>query len=253
MTVIRRGRNVTVSMGAWVESPSLADSVEGRPSFELKFLLDEALALRVEERIREQLTPDPHGDAALGGAYHTTTLYVDTPYRDVFHRSPRYKRHKYRLRRYGLEASIYLERKSRDGDRVWKQRTRVSGLESAVLDSTQIEPDWAGAWFHEALLDRGLRPVCLVYYRRLAFAGMTSEGPVRVTMDRELAGAPTHGWEVRHCPGRSFLTDCVIVELKFRAALPAVFKDLVREFCLNPRSASKYRHCLRVWGEADRA
>src|SRR5262249_39111626 len=141
----------------------------------------------------------------------------------------------------------------RDGDRVCKRRTRVSGLESAVLDSAQIEPDWEGAWFHEALLERGVRPGCLGHYRRLALAGVTSEGPGGVAGCRELAGAPTHVWEVQSCPGRAFLTDWVILEFKFRAALPAMFKELVREFCLNPRAASKYRHCLRVWGETDRA
>jgi hypothetical protein len=39
-----------------------------------------------------------------------------------------------------------------------------------------------------------------------------------------------------------------IVELKYRAALPALFKGLLAEAGLSPSQASKYRLGVQVWG-----
>ena len=71
--------------GQRVDSPSLSTSDDGLgPAFELKFLLEEALARTIEECVRDRLPLDAHGDPALGGAYRTTSLYLDTAARDVF-------------------------------------------------------------------------------------------------------------------------------------------------------------------------
>jgi hypothetical protein len=62
------------------ESPSLAGPArERRAAYELKFLVDEALAAEVERWARTHLKADPHGQPELGGAYRTTSLYFDTP------------------------------------------------------------------------------------------------------------------------------------------------------------------------------
>src|SRR5205807_186635 len=83
-----------------VDSPSLSTPADGLgPAFELKFLLDEPLARAVEDQVRGRLPLDTHADPALGGAYRTTTLYLDTAALDLFHRMPSFKRRKYRLHR----------------------------------------------------------------------------------------------------------------------------------------------------------
>jgi len=43
-----------------------------------------------------------------------------------------------------------------------------------------------------------------------------------------------------------------VVELKFRSALPALFKQLIQELELTPNPVSKYRFAARAWG-IDRA
>src|SRR5207302_7532649 len=106
------------------ESPSLAVR-GGGAAYELKFLLDETRAQEVEAWARLRLALDPHGDPALGGAYRTTSLYFDTPELDVYHRSPSYRRRKFRVRRYGSAPLAFLERKAKWGDRVAKRRTSV--------------------------------------------------------------------------------------------------------------------------------
>src|SRR5262249_22260166 len=112
-------------------SPSLDLPGSVAPAFELKFLVDEDRARAAEAWARHHLVPDPPGDPALGGASGTTSLYFDTPELDVYHRSPKYRRRKYRVRRYGAEPWTFLERKSKWGDRVAKRRSRVHEAEVA--------------------------------------------------------------------------------------------------------------------------
>lgn len=233
-----------------VDSPSLSTPADGLgPAFELKFQLDEPLARAVEECVRDRLPLDSHGDSALGGAYRTTTLYLDTEARDVFHRSESYKRRKYRLRRYGTEPQIFLERKSKRGDRVRKLRTTVPDDEMAFLANPLSVTTWAGHWFHRELVERGLRPACVIGYERTAYTAATAEGPLRLTVDRHLRGTPAGEWHVPHGDGGlAFLNGQAVLEFKYRTALPALFKELLAEFRLTPGGSSKYRLCMRAWG-----
>jgi hypothetical protein len=233
-----------------VESPSLCENGHGiGAAYELKFLLDEPRARAVEECVRDRLPFDPHGDPALGGAYATTTLYLDTPDLDVFYRSSRFKRRKYRLRRYGADPRVFLERKTREGDRVRKRRCDVPDEDVLLLAHPMSVVTWPGHWFHQRVLLRGLRPACLIGYERTAYTAVTTEGPLRLTVDRALRGRPINAWQVT--PGDGGLTllpGQAILELKFRDALPALFKELIQEFGLTPGAASKYRVCMRAWG-----
>src|SRR5438477_9037431 len=82
-------------------SPSLRSREDGTAAYEVKFLVSEAIAVTIERHAAAGLTLDPHADPKLGNAYHTTTLYCDTPALDVFHRTGAGKNRKYRVRRYG--------------------------------------------------------------------------------------------------------------------------------------------------------
>src|SRR4051812_3391727 len=84
-------------------SPALARRFGGPPAYEIKFLLDAERADRVEDWARRNLAFDPYGDPEHGNAYPIHTLYLDTPGRDMFRRTPGHKRHKFRVRRYGAE------------------------------------------------------------------------------------------------------------------------------------------------------
>lgn len=232
------------------ESPSLSTPGDGAgPAFELKFLLDEARAREVEAWARGRLALDPHGDPALGGAYWTTSLYFDTPELDVYHRSPGYKCRKFRVRRYGAAAWAFLERKSKWGDRVEKRRTAVPEGELAQLAHPMSMVTWPGHWFHRRLLARRLGPACRISYQRTAYVGACAEGPLRLTLDRRGRGALSREWGVG-TPENALplLRGQVILELKFRAALPAPFKMIVQDMRLSPSGVSKYRLCREAWG-----
>jgi hypothetical protein len=96
---------------------------------------------------RGHLAPDPHADPALGDGYRITTLYFDTLALDVFHRQGPDRRRKYRVRRYGSEVLLYLERKLKSGERVRKYRSAIPEAELSLLSDERADPEWSGDWF----------------------------------------------------------------------------------------------------------
>jgi hypothetical protein len=219
------------------DSPSLSPFGE---AYEVKFLLPIDTARMVEAWAREYLCPDPYG---LAGLYRTTTLYCDTAGLDAFHRSPGYRRSKYRVRRYGEGTTIHLERKSKNGDRVRKKR-ELMPLEAL---SSLAGPANGHSWFHRQVRYHALRPVCRIAYNRTAFIGAAPEGGLRLTLDRDAVGVRAEDWDLPPLDeGQSFLAESVILELKFHITLPMLFRRLLTELPPNPARASKYRLCIEA-------
>lgn len=232
-------------------SPSL-ESGGGPPAYEIKFLLTEDAAAAIERRVRDRLAPDPFG-AGGSGTYKTATLYFDTPALDVVRRTPGYRRRKYRVRRYGADATLHFERKVRRGDKVRKLRETVVGADLAALLAAGLSSPLPGAWFREETAARDLIPVCRMTYVRTAFGGVAENGGVRLTFDRAIRGVRESGPVLDAVEsGPELLPDRVICEMKFRAALPGEFKRLVAEFGLEPTSVSKYRRAMGGAAGADR-
>ena len=231
-------------------SPGLYRGETETPAFEVKFLLTKAEALEVEVRLRGRLAPDPHADPALGGAYHVTSVYFDTPAFDIYRRSDGFRRRKYRVRRYGSAPTAFLERKAKKQQVLRKRRTPVT-LDQLSLLTSDGPAEWDGAWFARQLGKRGLRPICRVSYERVALIGANPDGPMRVTFDRAALGAPAIGHDPELVTnGPRLLSDEVIAEFKFLGAMPAVFKDVVEGLRLAPRAVSKYRRCVQTIGLA---
>jgi hypothetical protein len=229
-------------------SPSFRSASErGGAAFEVKFLLDEQQALEVRSWARSHLLPDPHGIPELQGAYLTHSLYSDTESADVYWRRSGFERRKYRVRRYGSEDWVSLERKSRVGQRVAKRRAIVALADLARLRQSLGDANWSGQWFVRRLSKSRLRPICQVTYLREAYAGQ-QEGPVRLTMDRDLQGLMQPEWQfVPPLGSRPLLANQVILELKYRSIMPTAFKQLLTDLCLSPAAVSKYRRCREAW------
>jgi hypothetical protein len=224
-------------------SPSLAATSDGaRPAFELKFAVTPAVADDLQVWAGERLQRDPHADPVHG--YLITSTYYDTPAFDVFRRSAGFDVHKYRARRYGTEPTVHLERKSKADGRVWKCRGTMP-----LADLGRPPAEWPVGWFASDVAGLGLKPVCAVSYRRAAFVGDSPCGGVRLTIDRSAWGVPTAGVSLDPISsGTPLLSDVVVVELKFLASLPALFKEAVERFQLRPTGVSKYRRCVRAAG-----
>jgi hypothetical protein len=224
-------------------SPSLVATPDGsRPAFELKFAVPPATADALQGWAVDRLQRDPHSDPEFG--YLITSTYYDTPAYDVFRRATGFDVHKYRARRYGTEPTVHLERKSKADGRVWKVRGTMP-----LADLGKPLAEWGVGWFASDVAGLGLRPVCAVSYRRSAFVGDSPCGGVRLTIDRSAWGVPAAGVSLDPVTaGTALLSDVVVVELKFLAALPVLFKEAVEKFQLRPTGVSKYRRCVRAAG-----
>lgn len=221
-------------------SPSL--SVAAPWAYEQKFLVAADVARAIERWAGAAMRTDPHADQAANGAYELSTLYLDTPGFDVFHGAQHFRGAKHRIRRYGREALVYLERKTRRGDRVKKRRSGLPRDELAKIPAPRATGTGDLTWFVDALRLHELRPVCAMTYRRTAFFGEGDHGPYRLTLDRAVRGLPARDFAVEPIEhGIAVLSDAVVCELKFAAALPQPFKQLVAELALAPTSVSKYR------------
>jgi hypothetical protein len=242
-----------VSPSIQFDSPSLSES-GGKDilAYELKFLLTEQQACEIRERVAGRLVADAHADPSRDFAYETTSLYCDTAQLDVFHRIGSFKRRKHRLRRYADASSVFLERKTKWGNRVKKRRTMLPEADLTLLATPLSAVDWPGHWFHQHLRRRHLLPVCTISYERIALVGQSAEGPLRLTLDRKLRGVVTNEWSVAKVDkGIPLLTGQVICEFKYQAFLPAMFKDIIQDMRLTPSSVSKYRTFLRTQGHVE--
>jgi hypothetical protein len=230
-------------------SPSLVSGNGLGPAFELKFLVEEPVARIIKEWSRQLLALDPHGDPSREGAYQTASIYTDTPELDVYLRSQTYRRSKYRVRSYGSCSAYFLERKSKSGDRVAKRRSAIPTDDLAVLKQPASALEWVGHWFHQRLIAKRLQPACQISYDRTAFVGMSATGPVRLTLDQRIVGVLANEWSFRPVDGGlRLLSGKVIVEFKYRSALPILFKGLIMDLRLSPTPVSKYRLCREACG-----
>jgi len=219
-----------------------AYSVDSRDrAFEVKFLVDPDTAGRIRSWSRQVLPADPHGSGCYGDEYLTTSLYFDTPDFAVFRRHGSYRRSKYRIRRYGACDEVFLERKMRTRNVLSKRRTRVHREELGRLTLVDADPDWEGAWFLKRLRIRRFAPAVQVSYHRSARVAETALGAIRLTVDDSLRAVPAAGLVFHAGSGDIFIHDRAIVEMKFRVATPAIFKELVGRFVLEPQRISKYR------------
>jgi hypothetical protein len=237
--IVETTPSVAVNVAA-AASPSLISEPGGGEAYEIKFRLTTEEAHWAESWARRHLLPDPHGD---NGQYRTTSLYLDTPFLDIYHKTPGYRRSKYRLRRYGCAEWIHLERKIRRGDRVRKRRDTIPLAEVTRL----LEPEF-GSWFGERVRQHLFRPVCWINYVRTAFHSTALNDPLRLTLDRHVLGLPATSWTVPpRVEGCALMPNEAILELKYRNNLPVLFHELLAALPSRLAGVSKYGRCVEAW------
>jgi VTC domain-containing protein len=223
---------------------------ETRPfASEVKFVIGTRSGEQIRAWARANLEPDPYGGGAFNDWYRTTSLYFDTAAGDVFHRRGSFGRSKYRVRRYGEAEFAFLERKLRKPGVLVKRRTTVALESIERLAAPIADPDWPGEWFHRRVLLRQIRPVCELSYARIARFTRTAEGPARLTLDEDIRVLQGRQPRFSGQPGMLIAAEHMILELKYRYHVPAIFKRLVEEFALEPQRASKYRLGMIALGE----
>lgn len=217
---------------------------------ETKLLVDARLGDDIKAWARNRLGPDPHGGGAFRDQYGVVSLYLDTDAHDVYHRRGSFGRSKYRIRHYENDQSAFLERKLRTRLRLTKRRTRIPLEAVAGLRLDNADPTHPAYWFFRRVTLRRLNPVCVIRYMRTARMAETSEGPVRMTLDTSVVASPTTRVTLSVGQDRPLVEGLMILELKYSGVFPRIFRDLVDEFHLTPRPASKYRFAVQTLGLA---
>jgi hypothetical protein len=132
---------------------------------------------------------------------------------------------------------------------VTKRRTPIDLAEIARLRDIDPDPDWRGYWFHRRTLARAMSPACQISYTRTALLGPSATGMIRLTLDEDLHGRRIVEPEFQPVRGATpLLADHAILEMKFRMAMPAEFKEIVERFALQAQPISKYRLAVVALG-----
>jgi len=209
---------------------------------EMKFAIPAELGSEIRGWARKWLSPDPHAGGKLGDTYRTSSIYFDTRSFDVLRKTASFGRSKYRIRRYGESKDVYLERKLKTADLVSKRRSMIDVAELGQLENAEPRRDWVGFWFHRRIEARRLRPVCQISYLRMARIGACSSGAIRLTLDQDLRAIPVNRTAFHPARDGARLSEgCLILELKFRDAMPGLFQQLMESLGLEAKAVSKYR------------
>jgi len=224
-------------------------------AYEIKFMLPVCEARELRDWARKRMRPDPNTQSGIGDTYRISSLYFDTRDFDVFHKRGSFGRCKYRVRRYDCSEKVFLERKLRNDHSVTKRRTVVPVAELRRLrqdPACSPEPEkWAGRWFERRIETRGMAPVCQISYVRTALVSEDESGLFRLTLDEDL-----RAWAVREpafhaiSGGGALVHDHMIVEMKFRLGMPALFREALEKFRIESQPISKYRLAVTGLGYA---
>ncbi len=228
------------------KSAPMDDQKTEFPRHELKIVLDESALKKVTDWLRA--TPALAPDTFVGGdgRYLVHSLYFDSPSLAVYHRAEEDSGTKYRIRRYGDENVLWLERKRRKGTLVTKRRASCPMEKlDGVLKGTVTLGGFADTFVEEVKKQR-YSPRLLVTYPRSAWV---AEGGARLTLD--------HGVQARKATKEQPFSETgqvvsvssdVILELKYDKTPPSVFTELLTLLGQEGGSFSKYRRGIEAVG-----
>ena len=224
--------------------------------YELKYLISNAVALRVREFVRQYLEVDEYGASQPNLSYPVHSLYLDSDDWKIYWRTINGDKNRFKLRvRYYNDSPrtpVFFEIKRRMKDVILKQRCAVKrGGEERVLAGHFPAPEFlmpshsselfALQRFIELMLDLNAKPKMHVAYLREAYVSPFNN-EVRLTMDRTVRSFPRFDGKLQTEMEKPFIctTDLVILELKFTGRFPNWYRDLVQVFNCFQTGAAKY-------------
>ena len=233
--------------------------------FELKYIVQDDVALAIREFVRSYLELDEYGAGKPNFSYPVHSLYLDSDdlalYRGTINGDK--NRFKLRLRYYNDDprTPIYFEIKRRLNNIIAKQRGGVRRPavewilaghlpESAHLISPDPRQVVAIERFCQLMTHQRAKPKAHVAYLREAWIS-PHDNSVRVTMDRHIKCEPQLDYRLTTQMNRPVVVfrNQVVLELKFTNRFPDWFQDLVRVFGLMQGGAAKYAEGVNLFGE----
>ena len=235
---------------------------------EYKYHISEFVAPAIATALQPDCDSDPFV-AGSDGRYTITSLYLDTPRRDLYWATElqRQVRFKVRVRTYGTacEGPVFLEVKRRWGDAQVKSRVQVPrenwrwALEPGGLAKCRSWGLSPKKWqivedFSALVAGWNLEPVVCVRYDRVPLVGRL-EPELRVTFDRGIRAFSCPDLEL-HAQDRDYLPvdyphsfdsydPRLVLEVKFNLQFPVWLRDLTTRFDLRREAFAKYCASLR--------
>ncbi len=245
-----------------------------RARYELKYVVEESRARAITGFLRSYLRPSSYNRPGTIPGESVVSLYFDSPdlvfYRQNF--AGLKNRIKLRIRFYDSdwEQPAFLEIKRRVSEAICKDRTKISreiiahmlrqGWPSLSPGAHTSEQDYGQRQaevqqkFSRLCNAAQARATLYVSYKREAFV-TADDGPLRVTMDRQIRATLFEGDDQIAVPQRGAAPsplvvppESVVLEMKFNRSCPAWMQKLVRVFNLHRRSVCKYGMCVEALG-----
>ncbi len=230
---------------------------------EYKYQITEAVADPIARALEPYCEIDPFVRGGTG-RYTITSLYLDTPGRDLYWatENQRQVRFKVRVRTYGIatDGPVFLEIKRRWGDAQVKSRVQVPAgqwqwaTEPGGLDKCrawQLSPKkWRVVEDFAALVAGwNLQPAVTVRYDRVPLVGRF-DPELRVTFDRGIRAYAEGDWQL-HADDRDYQPvdfapafdapePRLVLEVKFDVRFPIWLRDLTTRFDLRREAFAKY-------------
>ncbi len=234
--------------------------------YELKYLINEAKALRIRDFVRCYLQVDEYGEGQPDFSYPTLSLYLDSDALDTYWHTINGNRNRFKLRlRYyddRPDTPVFFEIKRRENNVMLKERGGVKKNAVPLLLAGHMperrhllqphdeEQFVAVQRFCQLMLDVHAGPKMHVAYMREAYEN-SDNNAVRLTFDRFVESAPTPLPHLVAKSARPHLVfgKTVILELKFTSRYPKWFRDLVEKFDLMQAGAAKFTEGIFTRGE----
>lgn len=224
--------------------------------FEIKYVVPAPTWTSFVGDLRHWLDLDPHCGPE-GTPYAVESLYFDTAALDGYFdkKDGVQHRRKFRIRRYGVDASPwFFEMKQRNTRRTVKRKTPINpqqaeafaaGRSGAILATNPLVGE-----FGRARALQGLRPVLCVGYHRLAFV-RPGAGRLRITVDTRIEAQKARSLEERSGPTVPLYPPGIaVLEVKYDGRMPFWVHGMIEKYSLREASFSKY--CLAVERLAER-
>ena len=236
--------------------------------FELKYIIEEPVALAVREYVSTQLELDEFSVGKPNYSYPVHSLYLDSDDLHLYQSTINSEKNRYklRLRFYNdlPDTPVFFEIKRRVDGAILKQRggVRRSAVDAILaghlptpehLVSENPKQFFALQRFCELMTKLQARPKVHVGYLREAWLPHDGNS-VRITMDRNVRDDPEPTARLSTQMKNPVLVfgNSVILEIKFTGRYPRWLADMVRTFGLRQSSAAKYVDGIGrmsdVWG-----
>lgn len=224
--------------------------------FELKYLIPNAVALKVRAFVQQHLDLDEFGEGKPNLSYPIHSLYLDSDDWKIYWRTVNGDKNRYKLRiRYYSDepnSPVYFEIKRRMKDVILKDRCGVRREAVKYVLSGHLPPPelilsrsarekQALEEFIRLMLNLNAHPKMHVAYQREAYVS-SFNNEFRVTMDREVRVQLRNEGVLTTKMENPFICteDIVILELKFTGRYPNWYRDLVQVFHCFQCGAAKF-------------